>query len=124
MQKEKDYFVFQLKKDISDLFKSQLGDLEDLREEHLEMLRKLQDALPVDFLPVLLASDYFSDDKFSWLRKRILDKGNGVLRSVEDQINKFEITIAPPTPEVVNFEELVNWLHTIKKDNEKINKSN
>ena len=57
----KDILHFQLKRDVVALYKRYLMTVEDLREDHQEMLRKLRAALPVQYHQMLLACDYFTD---------------------------------------------------------------
>ena len=78
----------QLRRDITDLYKAQINCLEDLKSEHNSMLARLQDSLPNSAFPLLLAADYFSEQKFSQMRKRILDAGNDAIRNMEEKIKQ------------------------------------
>ena len=78
----------QLKRDIVDLYKSQLNILEDLHGEHNIMLQKLQDALPNSTFPLLLAVDYFTACRLAIIRKRVLDAGNDTIRKMEEKLKQ------------------------------------
>ncbi len=90
---------YQLKKDVTQLYKSFLKELEDLRNQHFFMLEKLKRELPVDKHNILRSVNYFDDVEFNYRRKKILDAGNETLRALYDQMDKFEVAL-PPKEEV------------------------
>jgi len=120
MSKEKDYFIAQLSRDITNLFKKQLTILEDIREDHREMMRNLQDSLPEHCLENLLDADYFSDSRFSFYRKKVLDSGNEAIRGMEDQLDKLDVSIKDTDPVAVTFNQLMEFVEELRiKENEK-----
>lgn len=87
----KEILHFQLTRDVTSLYKHYLNALEDLRVEHLEMMKKIANMVSEDKLSALLASDYFTDVKFKHCRKRILDSGNAAIRSIGEQLENFTV---------------------------------
>ena len=65
----KDIYVFQTKRSITSLYKHFLSILEDIAHEH-----------------------NYSQEKFSYLRKKVLDAGNEAVRDFEEQAKNFEIS--------------------------------
>jgi hypothetical protein len=70
MSKEKDYLLFQTRRKIVNLFKNFFFILEDLSID-----------------------GKISQDKYQQMRKRVLDHGNNAIREIEEDINKFNITL-------------------------------
>ncbi len=87
----KGLLLFQVHKDITYLYKRLLNDLEDFRNQHLQMLEKLEKELPTEYHPIVRASNFFDDTEFAYRRKKVLDCGNDVKRNLTDQLNQFEI---------------------------------
>ena len=71
MSKEQDYLSFQVRRKITSLFKNYFIILEDLIREN--------PSIP--------------QDKYQQMRKRVLDHGNDTIREIEENINKFNITL-------------------------------
>jgi len=65
----KEYILFQNKKKISNLYKSFLIIIEDLKAENHSI----------------------SDDKYQRIRKRVLDAGNDAIRQFEEEIDNIKI---------------------------------
>ncbi len=84
---------FQIKKDITYLYKNFLGTIEDLRNQHEFMLEKLLKELPKEYHNVIRAANFFDDNEFAYHRKKILDSGNNTLRNVSESMDKFDIII-------------------------------
>ena len=73
------------------LFKEFLTLLEKLADEHDETLAKLAAALPPEYRDRLALADYFTMDKAERLRKEVLGRGNDCARSIDEEIQKYEI---------------------------------
>jgi len=71
MSKEKDYLIFQVRRKVTNLFKNFLFLLEDLDKD-------------VHNIP---------PEKYKQVRKRVLDYSNDALREIEEDLNKFNITL-------------------------------
>ena len=85
--KLKELLVFQIQRNIISLYKRYLNILEDLQEEHINMLNKLN--LKID-QQTLKNVDYFDDNKYNYLRKKILDLGNETIREIDKTLDLFE----------------------------------
>lgn len=60
--------------------------LENLKKDHEINFAKLKAIFPND-LDVLDMSDFFGEQKFQYVRKKILDAGNEAIRNLEKDIN-------------------------------------
>lgn len=78
-------------KEISSVFKEMLRLLEDMKQDHDFHYQKLYDNIPKGYHPIIDTADHFTDDKVQWIRKRILDSGNGSMRNMEQEIENFEV---------------------------------
>jgi hypothetical protein len=87
----KGILTFQVARSTTQLFKRHLNSIEDLREAHNEMLRKLERGLSPAAYQMVLAADYFSDTQFAQVRKRILDDGNQAVRDIREVCEKFSV---------------------------------
>lgn len=79
-QKVKEYVSFQIHKSLVNLYKKYLTLIEDLREDHENMVYKISDKINENTLKNV---DYFDDNKYNYLRKKILDIGNEAIREIE-----------------------------------------
>jgi hypothetical protein len=86
----KEYLVFQIHRNIVNLYKRQLSILEDLRVDHEAMLSKLKTKLPKDFIYDI---NYMDKERYSYLRKKILDSGNEAIRDFEKSVENLEINL-------------------------------
>jgi hypothetical protein len=71
-QKEKDYLKFQIRRKVINLYKNFFFILEDMAKD---------------------SNNKISDTKYQQIRKRILDHGNDTIREIEEDLNKFNITL-------------------------------
>jgi hypothetical protein len=86
-----DYLEFQLKRYITMLFKSYLEGLEDNKFKHDLMLKKIKEAVPQEFHPIITAANYFDDRQFERIRKRVLDSGNQCKQEMESILDRMEV---------------------------------
>lgn len=89
-QKIKEYIVFQINRNIINLYKRYLNILEDLQEEHVSMLNKLNKDVNLEKLKNV---DYFDDNKYNYFRKKVLDLGNEALRDIEKNFDFLDLKI-------------------------------
>lgn len=87
----KDFLSEMSDQGIRNLFKGFLNILEQLHTEHGNNFDKLYESIPQEYHDLINMSDYFDEEKFSYLRKRVLDLGNETLRNQLSDIEKFEI---------------------------------
>ncbi len=78
--------VFQLKRHIISLYKAFLIILEDLEEDHIENFEKLYESLH-NYKDLVRQADYFTEEKMSYLRKKVLDAGNNCIRNITGEKN-------------------------------------
>jgi hypothetical protein len=72
-----DFVQLQVQKEVSRLFKVFLETIESLQLDHKIFISKLEE---ID--PELVNLDYFTQEKYDHLRKRVLDSGNETSRSL------------------------------------------
>lgn len=82
---------FSVKRNITTLFKSFLVILENLGDDHAEALTKLYKIFPPEYQKQLYLADHFTPEKLEQLRKQILSTGNDVIRTLEQEIEKYNI---------------------------------
>lgn len=78
--KVKEYVLFQVHKSLVNLYKRYLNLVEDIQEDHNSMMEKLENKIDQNTLKNI---DYFDDNKYNYLRKKILDIGNEAIREIE-----------------------------------------
>ena len=83
---------FQINRGIIILSKRLLNLLEDLRQDHNVMLDKLESSFESED-NTLKDVDYFTDDKYDYMRKKVLDLSNEQIRELERLIEKFNVNI-------------------------------
>lgn len=88
-----DIMAFQIRRNVTLLFKQQLEMLEDIADEHDNAMRKLAEKLPQQYRDYIELADYLNEQKFEMLRKRILGKGNDCIRTIEEGLKDFEVKI-------------------------------
>tara|TARA_R100000008_G_C3576595_1_gene165668 strand:+ start:618 stop:917 length:300 start_codon:yes stop_codon:yes gene_type:complete len=89
-EKLKEYLIFQIHRNIVNLYKQHLVLLEDITVEHSSMIKKLKNHVNPD---VLQDIDYLDKDKYTYLRKKTLDVGNEAIREFEKSVENLKITL-------------------------------
>lgn len=87
--KAEELFNFQLDRDVTSLCKTYLIMLEDMKECHDQMVQKLEKFVDLE---VLEAADFFDGEKFTHLRKRILDASGDSKRNIQKNLENFSIS--------------------------------
>lgn len=82
-----------LSRQITKLFKEFLFLLEKSGEEHTESLNKMFDALPEEYRKYVNLADWLTEDKAARLRKEVLQRGNDAIRSVIEELDKYDIDL-------------------------------
>lgn len=88
--KLKSFVYFQIQRNIVSLYKRYINLIEDLQEDHINMLNKLNSKIDQDTLKNV---DYFDENKYNYIRKRILDNGNEAIREIEKNLEKLNFTL-------------------------------
>ena len=78
--------------EISSLFKLMLMRVEDMKKDHDFHYEKLYNEIPKEYHSVLRTADHFTDEKVSWIRKRILDFGNESIRNLDLKLDNYTVT--------------------------------
>lgn len=74
---------------VTKIFKYSLMVLEDLRSQHLSALEELKHLKSED----IKSLNYLDFNRYSLLRKRILDNGNESVRDLENFLENFEFSL-------------------------------
>lgn len=83
----KEILMFQVHRNIVNLYKRYLNLIEDLQEEHISMLNKLNKKIDLETLKNV---DYFDENRYNYIRKKILDLGNETVREINKSLDFFE----------------------------------
>jgi len=83
----KEILTFQVHRNVVNLYKRYLNLVEDLQEEHLSMLNKLNKKIDLETLKNV---DYFDENRYNYIRKKILDLGNETIREINKSLDFFE----------------------------------
>jgi hypothetical protein len=78
--------------EVSSLFKMMLLMVEDMKQDHDFHYKKLYDNIPKEYHPIINTADHFTEDKVSWIRKRILDYGNESIRNIRSQMDNYTVS--------------------------------
>ena len=89
-EKIKEYLRFQLNRNIISLYKKYFEMIDDIRLEHKTMLDKMEKQSSKEFVENI---DYLNDDKYNYIRKKILDSGNDAIRNIESSFKSITITL-------------------------------
>ena len=66
--------------------------VEDMKKDPDFHYEKLYNEIPSEYHSILRAADHFTDDKVSWIRKRILDFGNESIRNLDSKLDNYTVT--------------------------------
>ena len=83
-EKLKEYLKFQYSRNIITLYKKYFEMIDDLKQDHDLLLKKVAESSSEDFAKNI---DYFDNDKYNYIRKKILDSGNDAIRNIEGKRN-------------------------------------
>jgi len=78
--------------EISNLFKSMLSLLEDMKVDHDFHYEKLYQNIPEEHHKVISAANHFTPEKVAWIRKRILDAGNESIRNLYSELDNYTVS--------------------------------
>ena len=86
----KEIISFQIHRNITNLYKKYFEISEDLLDEHRLFVTRLKD---LDDVSKVDSIDYFTEEKYNNIRKKILDAGNDSIREIEKALEFVNITI-------------------------------
>ena len=84
----KELLIFQINRGIVNLYKKYFLIIQDLKQEHEVLLEKVAQETSPDFPKKI---DYFSEDKYNYIRKKILDAGNDSIRELEKTLEVIDV---------------------------------
>jgi hypothetical protein len=87
---ENNIIYLQTSKEITSLFKSFLEDLENQKKDHDLMMAKVAEKCGQDYANSI---NFFSDEKYNHIRKRVLDHGNETSRQLSAFLDYFDFQI-------------------------------
>jgi len=82
---------FRTRQSITNLYKQFLVLVEDLQEEYDGNMSRLLEVLPESEIPKLLQAKFLDEEKFQYLRKKILSVGNDTIRNLESELDNYYI---------------------------------
>jgi len=90
----KDVISFQIHRNIVGLYKKYFEITEDLLTDHRLFISKIETKIQSSGLDIDLKElDYFTDEKFNQIRKKILDAGNDISRELEKALEFVDINL-------------------------------
>ena len=84
----KELLIFQINRGIVNLYKKYFLIIQDLKQEHETLLEKVAQETSPDFPQKI---DYFTEDKYNYIRKKILDAGNDSIRELEKTLEVIDV---------------------------------
>ncbi len=87
----REHLKYIARRQVINLYKEMLLMFEQLAEEHDEAMGKLYDLLPTEYQPYVDLADHFTEEKGDRIRRAVLQRGNDCKRTIEEEINKYEI---------------------------------
>ena len=84
----KELLTFQINRGIINLYKKYFLIIQDLKQEHEVLLDKVAQETSPDFPQKI---DYFTEDKYNYIRKKILDAGNDSIRELEKTLEVIDV---------------------------------
>ena len=90
----KDVISFQIHRNIVGLYKKYFEITEDLLTDHRIFVSKIQAKLQSSGVDIDLKDlDYFTNERFNQIRKKILDAGNDITRELEKALEFVDINL-------------------------------
>lgn len=89
--KEQELLNFQINRLIKNLIRNNLNLIADIKEEKEATFDKIYELLLEEDKHKLDLLDYFDDNKFNYIRKKILDLTNDYLREFETILGNYDI---------------------------------
>lgn len=80
------------KQSITYLFKEMIKLAEDMKADHDFHYKKLYENIPSEYHNIINCADHFDENKFAWIRKKILDTGNESLRNFSAELENYTIS--------------------------------
>lgn len=95
----KGYVQFQLHRNVINLYKGFFSIIEDLTQEQESLIKKVKEKHGIDIKDF----NFFTKDKYSYIRKKILDSGNDTLRDLDKNFDLLDITLKSDKINLLKF---------------------
>lgn len=79
-------------RELAEFYKMMLMMIEDMKIDHDFHYQKLYDNIPQKYHPIINTANHFTEDKKTWIRKRILDFGNNSIRNLQSTIDNYSVS--------------------------------
>lgn len=89
-EKLKEYIKFQISRSVISLYKKYFEMVDDLQKDHSRLMEKVKMKTSEEFVKNV---DYFDDNKYNYIRKKILDSGNDVIRTIDSSFKSININL-------------------------------
>ena len=87
----RDYLHFSLNRASKVLYINFLEYLEDIKQQHDNSFFKLMEGLPEQYKAQVIQASFMDQAAFEHFRKRVLDHGNVLVRTIDEEMKKFDI---------------------------------
>jgi len=88
-----DLLRFQVRRNVTGLYKSFLILLEDLEQEQKIQFSKLKESMP-EHKKLLDQAEFLDSGKSNYIRKKILDAGNGAIRELISELENYDVNFS------------------------------
>lgn len=88
-----DLLRFQVRRNVTGLYKSFLILLEDLEQDQKIQFSKLKESMP-EYKKLLDQAEFLDSGKSNYIRKKILDAGNGTIRELISELENYDVNFS------------------------------
>tara|TARA_Y100000766_G_C18912310_1_gene609020 strand:+ start:4083 stop:4520 length:438 start_codon:yes stop_codon:yes gene_type:complete len=110
--KLKEFALIQLKRNITNLYKNYIILAEELQKDHDIFLKKIEKHVPAEYIKDV---DYFDSNRYTYLRKRILDMGNELNRDLEKYFDLIDVSLNEEALSKIQNDNIKSLISSSKK---------
>ena len=88
-----DLLRFQVRRNVTGLYKSFLILIEDLERDQEIQFSKLKESMP-EYKALLEQAEFLDSGKSNYIRKKILDAGNGAIREIISELENYDVNFS------------------------------
>jgi hypothetical protein len=88
-----DLLRFQIRRNVTNLYKSFLILIEDLERDQELQFDKLRGSMP-EYKKLLDQAEFLDSGKSNYIRKKILDSGNGAIREIISELENYDVNFS------------------------------
>jgi len=85
------FLDYQIQKQIKSLYKEYLFLIEKIFNSHDEFISKFRSTLPEQYQVYVDMAEFLTDSKYEEIRKEVLDRGNGIMSNIQEELKKYNI---------------------------------